>query len=309
MAEFYRFFDSTLDDIREYNADEFAEYFRLVLTSGVLNGGTNLQVVASGGDMSVDVLDGFANINGYLYKVSEGLTLSIEPAHNTYDRIDRIVIRWDKREESRFIKSMVIKGVEAEHPVAPAITREGDIYDLAIAQVLVKAGKSYVSGANVTDERLNNEVCGLVNSLIQADTTDIFNQFQAWYNLKTPEFEKQWKDWFKDQQTGGYVTMEILNQYTDEFDQKVDTAVKEIEATNTLQVIKSNKDAEGFFTTVTYKRKHDNTVYCVSTLSGGTTPLYTTRTEQYYDATGINVVATYTYNLSYDADGILIGEE
>lgn len=195
MAEFYRFFDSTLDDIREYNADEFAEYFRLVLTSGIYNGGTNLQVVASGGNMTVDVMDGFANINGYLYKVSGGVTLPIEPAHNTYDRIDRIVIRWDKREASRFIKVMVLKGVEAENPVVPAITREGEIYELAIAQVRVTAGKSYISGSNVTDERLNAEVCGLINSQIQADTTEIFNQFQAWFIERTAQYETEWDAW------------------------------------------------------------------------------------------------------------------
>lgn len=195
MPEFYRFFDSTLDDIREYNAEDVAEYFRLALTSGIYNGGTNLQVVASGGDMSVDVVDGFACINGYLYKVSEGVNLTIETAHTTYDRIDRIVIRWDKREESRFIKAMVLKGVEGNEPVPPAITREGDIYELALAQVYVQAGKSYISGSNVTDERLNAEVCGLINSQIQADTTEIFNQFQAWFYERTAKYETEWDAW------------------------------------------------------------------------------------------------------------------
>ena len=196
MAEFYRFFDSTIDDIREYTADEFSEYFRMVLTNGIYNGGTNLQVVAGGGDMTVDIEDGYANIYGYLYKVLGGVTLPIETADVTYNRIDRIVLRWDKREESRFIKAMVLKGVAAEHPTPPELTRTDDIHELSLAQVLVKAGTNNISGDAVTDERLNTEVCGLINSLIQADTTEIFNQFQAWYNEKIPNFEKAFSDWY-----------------------------------------------------------------------------------------------------------------
>lgn len=83
---------------------------------------------------------------------------------------------------------------------------------------------------------------------------------------------------------------------------------EELTVTNTLKVIKSNKDEEGIYTVVTYKRKADDTIYCVSTLNGGTSPLYTTRTEQYYDVTGTSVIATHIYTLSYDEDENLISE-
>ena len=315
MAEFYRFFDSTIDDIREYTADEFSEYFRMVLTNGIYNGGTNLQVVAGGGDMTVDIEDGYANIYGYLYKVLGGVTLPIETADVTYNRIDRIVLRWDKREESRFIKAMVLKGVAAEHPTPPELTRTDDIHELSLAQVLVKAGTNNISGDAVTDERLNTEVCGLINSLIQADTTEIFNQFQAWYDLNIPEFEKAWNDWFSTQKLEGFVTNADIEGFKTEIRDvlaeekvKVDVVIQEATVTNTLKVIKSEKDNEGIFTVVTYKRKADDTTYCVSTLSGGESPLYTTRTEQYYDVTGTSVVATHVYTLSYDDDGNLISE-
>lgn len=75
-----------------------------------------------------------------------------------------------------------------------------------------------------------------------------------------------------------------------------------------LSIIKSNKDAEGIFTTVTYKRKSDNTVYCISTLSGGISPYYETRTEVYFDKTGTEVEKTNVYTLSYDEDGELVSE-
>lgn len=213
MAEHFRFFDSTIDDERLYTADEWAEVIRQLVTNGIYNGGTNLQVRASGSNMMVEILDGFAWINGYLYKVADGASLELSKSDNSFDRIDRIVIRWDVREESRFIKAFVVKGVPAENPVAPALTRTDEIYELSLAQVRVKAGRTFITGDAVTDERLNTAVCGISNSRIQADTTEIFNQFQEWYNTKTPDFEKQFNDWLvtlqgklQDDAIAGHIT-------------------------------------------------------------------------------------------------------
>ena len=61
MTEKYRFFDSVDgEDERYYSADEFAEYFRQLVTSGIFNGGENLRVTADGTDMSVKIKEGYA---------------------------------------------------------------------------------------------------------------------------------------------------------------------------------------------------------------------------------------------------------
>lgn len=75
-----------------------------------------------------------------------------------------------------------------------------------------------------------------------------------------------------------------------------------------LKKERSIKDNKGVFTTVTYKRKNDNTLYAKSVLSGGISPQYTTRTVTFYDVTGVKVLATVTYTLNYDLDGDWIGE-
>ncbi len=198
MAELYRFFDSIDgEDERSYTADEFAEYFRQVISSGILNGGTNLQVVCSGTDMNVSILPGYAWLEGYLYKINiEPLVFTLDVAHPTQDRIDRVVIRLDKRLEHRYVKAFILKGTPAQTPVAPDITRDENIYELSLAQMKVIAGKSFIEGGEITDERLNTSVCGLANSLVTADTTDIFNQFQAWYNSRTAEYQAAWNEWF-----------------------------------------------------------------------------------------------------------------
>lgn len=82
----------------------------------------------------------------------------------------------------------------------------------------------------------------------------------------------------------------------------------DVETLKKLRKERSNKDSNGIFTTVTYKRKSDGTIYAKSVLSGGTAPQYTTRTETFYDVDGTTILATIPYTISYDADGDWVGE-
>ena len=75
------------------------------------------------------------------------------------------------------------------------------------------------------------------------------------------------------------------------------------------QTVKSGKDAEGMFTVIEYKTKETTPILVMkSTLSGGTAPQYTTRTEEWYASDGVTVEETISYSLSYDADGDLVSE-
>ncbi len=74
-----------------------------------------------------------------------------------------------------------------------------------------------------------------------------------------------------------------------------------------LKLYRMNKDSEGIFTELQWKRS-DDTLAIKSVLSGGTTPKYTTRTETYYDEDGETVLMTKIYTLSYDEDDDLISE-
>jgi hypothetical protein len=312
MPEKSCFFDSTAEDPREYTADEFAEYFRRVLTDGIFNGGTNLQVTADGTNMNVNIADGYAWIQGYMYKVYGGHTLTLDTADPTYDRIDRVVLRLDKSLEKRSIEAVVLKGTPSATPTPPALTRNDNVYELSLAQVRVIAGKSFIEGFQVTDERLDTNVCGLVNSLIQADTTEIFNQFQAWYNSKTAEFQQEWEDWFANVQNSGFETPSGAQQKANQAEANAkaytDSAPEPMQRNLSIfNVYKSGKDSNGIFTIVEYKRA-DGTLFARSELSGGTSPQYTTRTITYYDTDGTTVLKTDTFILTYDADGELISE-
>jgi len=75
-----------------------------------------------------------------------------------------------------------------------------------------------------------------------------------------------------------------------------------------LSMIRSSIDGNGLYTVVTYKRQ-DGTNYRVSTLSGGSSPNYTTRTAVNYGPDGTTVTSTDVYTLTYSTDGTALLQE
>ncbi|MCB2309048.1 hypothetical protein LGL08_20300 [Clostridium estertheticum] len=61
-------------------------------------------------------------------------------------------------------------------------------------------------------------------------------------------------------------------------------------------------DVNNIYTVIDYKRA-DGTLYMKSTLSGGTSPSYTTDIWKFYDSTGATVILTKTWTITYDANG------
>ena len=200
------FFDSTDEDIREYAAEEFAEYFGSVIGNGIFNGGTSLQVYADGTGQSVCVRPGRAWINGYYYALvsdSSGADkeIALEAADASNDRIDAVVLRLDTSVAARRIALHVIKGTAAAVPTAPTPVRLGEIYDLVLAQVRVKANTLAIAAGSVTDKRLDAAVCGTVNSLITVDLSHmqaVFDKKEAeWTKMKSDD-ETEWSTLMTD---------------------------------------------------------------------------------------------------------------
>ena len=163
--EKFGLFNSSGGD-RTYNAVDFAAYFGDLVSNGVFyRNADNLKVIPGAG-FTVEVCPGSAWINGYRYENTSALSLQLETAHGVHPRIDRVVLRLDS--VGRSIRLAVITGVAAKVPAAPALTRNADMYELGIADVTIPQAATAVTTANITDTRLDNSVCGLVNSLVSA---------------------------------------------------------------------------------------------------------------------------------------------
>lgn len=175
------FFNSISGD-RRYKAEEWAEYFASFIANGVFpNPSTGLQVLASN-SMIITVNTGKAWINGYFYFNTSNLTITLDNADGVLNRIDRIVVRWDLQD--RVISVKVKRGTYSANPSAAAIQRDADAYELVLADVYVGAGAVSVSQANITDQRLNSTLCGLVVGTVgELDTTAFSAQLQGWFEL------------------------------------------------------------------------------------------------------------------------------
>lgn len=187
------FFNSVNGD-RRYKADFFAEYFSSFIANGVFpNPSTGLQVIAND-DMTVTLKPGKAWINGYYLSNDADYTLQLDVADGVLNRIDRIVLQLNY--SNREILPVVKKGTFASSPVAPSLQRDADAYEIALADVFINKGAVSISQANITDLRLNSELCGIVHGAVnQVDTTTIFNQYTAWFNSVKDGTEQEISDW------------------------------------------------------------------------------------------------------------------
>ena len=173
------FFNSVSHD-RTYRAEDWAEYFASFIGNGVFPvPSTGLQVVVDNG-MNLLLKAGKAWINGYFYNNTSDLTITIGTADGQLNRIDRIVVRWDLT--NRIISAEVKSSAYSALPTAPALQRDADIYELALADVYVGAGVTAITQSNITDQRLNTSLCGIVAAVVDQIDTEAFNaQLQAWF--------------------------------------------------------------------------------------------------------------------------------
>ncbi|MGK4152055.1 hypothetical protein AB0X74_05155 [Kurthia gibsonii] len=183
MAIRSSFFNSVNGD-RRYLAYNFAEYFASFIGNGVFANPSNAFQVYEKENMIVNVKAGKAWINGYIAVNDGDYNLTITNADGVLNRIDRIVLRLDFN--VRAINIAVKKGAFASTPVAPTLQRDAEVYELVLADVYVGKGITRITQSNITDQRMNKALCGVVKGTVdQIDTTDLFNQygsaFQEWF--------------------------------------------------------------------------------------------------------------------------------
>ncbi|MCL2673711.1 MAG: hypothetical protein FWE92_00095 [Defluviitaleaceae bacterium] len=205
---------------REYTAAEFADMFSLYLTNGIRNGGDNLRVAADNG-MFVRVLPGDGMINGYFYKLlDDGRTFQIDRNVGTGARVDRVVLRLDLRQDEGRTISLELKRGDT------SLTRTNEIWELALADISVPLNFTNLTQTQITDRRLDPNLCGLIHSLVGIDTTNLLAQIDSYFKQKQQLWDSraseyntwfegtssQWNGWFNQ------VKAEIFAQANTFFD-------------------------------------------------------------------------------------------
>lgn len=179
-------------------------------TNGVFSSDTDLLVTPSTG-MTVDISTGaawmapsqFVNCC-YTNDAVETLTFSL--AGDYLPRIDRIVVRWDVTDVATHPYLLIKTGTYAASPTAPAVERTATGWELAIADVRIAAGATQITQSMITDKRLDESVCGIVSSGIDAiPTQSLHDSFMAWWTNFQGDLETKasvFEAWITDFQTG-----------------------------------------------------------------------------------------------------------
>lgn len=220
MIKSYFFNAEKLEDgsyDRTYNAESFSDWLKLIVGNGVFsNPSTNLQVEARTG-FNIVVNSGSGWIDGHKMDNTIYYPLTLDGSDVLYDRIDRVIFFLDNSARTMGIE--ILKGELSDFPQPPALTRDDERMEYALADILVAHQVTEITQADITDVRADTSVCGWVTGLIeQVDTETLFIQWQTAYENAFAELQ----DWEAAEQAA---FEEFIQHLTE--DLKVDTYIQD----------------------------------------------------------------------------------
>lgn len=185
---------------RTYNAEDLTGYLEGIVGSGVMPNPANCLQVVAGSGMQVIVKAGTGFINGYKMVNTADYPLSVPAAEATLNRIDRVVFYCDKTNRKMGIKYKA--GVANAVATPPQLTRTQDMQEYSLAEIRVNKQVSAITTSNITDTRLDSDVCGVVQGLIhQVDTSTLFQQQKTQFNEMMSDNQSTFNTWFAQKKT------------------------------------------------------------------------------------------------------------
>ena len=189
MALTFGFFDAAYDSStdtydRTYSAEQMSLYFKGLVSDGVIANVGSMLAVSPRSGMSVQVGTGRMFIDSRWLQNDAAYNVTLQTAHATLNRKDIIVARLDY--SGRTIGIIAKTGTAAASPAAPGIVRNGEYFEMELAEIYVSAGATAITAANITDKRADTSVCGYVTGLVdQIETSGMWAQlqdnFETWF--------------------------------------------------------------------------------------------------------------------------------
>lgn len=195
-------------DNTPYEAKDMGSYLA-TRTRGVFSSDGNLAVTPGESGLSVSVSPGLAWLKwsdywGTAALQEQALTLDLDTADGALKRIDAIVCRLDKVNNRAEI--VVKKGAPSSAPIVVPPVRDANYDELYIATVLIGAGVISISASAITDQRLNEEYCGLMRdgvtgiptASLHAQAQQILTELTDALNAQIVRQSAEFDVWFED---------------------------------------------------------------------------------------------------------------
>ena len=148
-----------------YNAQDVMKYYA-GRNSGVFETGENLKVSANGG-LEIRVNSGMGWLSrDYVASVAfwnESVDyLMVDAGHDTYDRIDLVVVSWNFVQQEQNPKLIIRKGTPASSPSIPSLVNNSSTIEIALARINVGKGDIELSDSDIVDLRGDDTYCPMV---------------------------------------------------------------------------------------------------------------------------------------------------
>ena len=148
-----------------YNAQDVMKYYA-GRNSGVFETGDNLKVSANGGlELRVNTGMGWL-AKDYVASVAfwnESVEyLMVDAGHDTYNRIDLVVVSWNFIQQEQNPRLIIRKGIPASSPAVPSLVNDSSTIEIALARINVAKGAITLSASNIVDLRGNDTYCPMV---------------------------------------------------------------------------------------------------------------------------------------------------
>lgn len=180
MAVKSGFFNSQAGD-RLYSAEDVNSFFDGFVTEGVLSPVDDGLVVSASGAMTVSVASGKAWFLSTWLTNTQPHQLILNAADLTFDRIDLVVLDFNKTNRANTIK--VLTGTPAAVPEWPAYSDTATHKQVPLAAVAVAANASSIDPVDITN-LIGTEYCPVCTGLLeQISGTDLLTQWDADYHL------------------------------------------------------------------------------------------------------------------------------
>lgn len=200
MAWTYGFYNSVNGD-RAYNAVQLSRMFEGLITDGVYAAVGNQMRVAPNSGMTIQIDTGRGWFGGHWANNDSAHLLTLEGSDVVLNRYCAVCVRTDDSDSTRTTEPYLKYSEFATNPVKPEMERSELVKEYCLAYVLIRAGATAITGADIEDARGNNSVCGWVTGLIeQVPTTTLYEQYKAdWARFMAAE-EAESSAWQAEQQ-------------------------------------------------------------------------------------------------------------
>ena len=185
---------------RAVNSEYLQDFWKTFFTTGVVQIPTTaLQVVALGA-MAVQINAGICLIDGTLGRAKYDIFINLGNSSTTHDLQYRICLRRDLSLAVRQIVAAVREG-------SPQPIREGDLFEIVLADVTVPRLSTVITQSNITDRRNDAALCGHIHAPINNPDLTAFvrqvdtfmdEQMRAWQAMKEnhkTEWHDRWTGW------------------------------------------------------------------------------------------------------------------